>query len=252
MTRYDVAVLSLRLSALYVWLRTGLQFSNLAHLLAEPQDHSLEASHAVLGWLLSILLLVGFGCALFFLAPDIARRIFPGSDSTSSASRPEIGTLALKICGLIVIAEFLGELRLVPMYLKFSAEVYGWDEGDARVITIGLTGVAGAALYFAAPRLSRRLFGQPSAPMDATLLAHVQAVAFAVVGLWLVAISLTPIAQYVAERIAIGDLGPERGVWAHAAVAIFGLLLILGGRGLSALWHWMRHAGLDARPEGRA
>jgi hypothetical protein len=250
MTRHDVAVLSLRLLALYVCLQTGLRFSNLAHMLAGGQDRPLQGSQEILGWLFSILLLVGFGCALFFLAPAIARRIFPGRESISSASRPEIGTLALKICGLIVIASFLEELRFVPMYLQFSAEVYGWDTGDARLITIGLTGVAGVVLYFAAPRLSHWLFGEPSTPMDATLLAHVQAVAFSVVGVWLVAISLPPIAQYVGERIVTGDLGPERGTWAHAAVAFLGMLLILGGRGISALWHWMRRAGLSPRAQG--
>jgi hypothetical protein len=252
MTRFDVAVLSLRLFALYVWLQTGLQFSNLAHQLADVQDGSLQGPRAVMGWLLSILLLVGFGCALFLLAPGIARRIFPGGEPMSSASRPEIGTLALKICGLVVIANFLAELRFVPAYLKYSAEVYGWDPGDARLVTIGLTGVAGAALFLAAPRLSRRLFGEPSTPTEGKLLAHVQAVAFAVVGVWMVAISLPPIAQYAAERFDIGDLGPNRRIWAHASVAFLGLLLILGGRGLSACWHWLRHAGLNARPEGRS
>jgi hypothetical protein len=251
MTRFDVAVLSLRLLALYIWLQTGLQFSNFAHQLALAHESPLRGPRELAGWLLSVLLLVGFGCALFFATPSIARRIFAGSEPIQSASRPEIGTLALKICGLVVFANFLEELRFVPAYLKYSTEAYGWDSSDARLITIGLTGLAGVALYFAAARISRRLFGAPSTPMDAGLLAHVQAVAFAVLGVWMVAISLPPIAQYVAERFDIGNLGPDRRIWAHASVAFLGLLLIVGNRGCAAAWHWLRHAGLKTRPESR-
>jgi len=87
MTRFDVAVLALRLLALYVWLQTGLQFSNFAHQLALVQDGPLRGPRELAGWLLSVLLLLGFGLLLFVATPSIARHIFRDNEPIQSASR---------------------------------------------------------------------------------------------------------------------------------------------------------------------
>jgi hypothetical protein len=83
--------------------------------------------------------------------------------------------------------------------------------------------------------------------MAQPLLAHLQAVTFSVLGLWLLATSLSSLAESVRERIHFGEWGREW--WSQLALAALGLSLLVGGRGLSACWYWLRHAGLNARPE---
>jgi hypothetical protein len=172
---------------------------------------------------------------LFWKAPAIGRRLFKGDEPMSTASRPEIGALALQVCGILLFADCLSQSS------RFLDDGHGSRSAISVVATI-LLGVIGALLFLTAPVFSRRLFGQPVKP----LLAQVQAVTFSVVGIWLLVSSLPSVAMAVRERLEFGGWG--RGIWATLATAVLGLLLFLGGGGLSAFWYWMRHAGLAPRP----
>jgi hypothetical protein len=91
------------------------------------------------------------------------------------------------------------------------------------------------------------MFGALVKPMVSPLLAHVQAVTFSVLGIWLLVTSLPRVAESLAEMVRFGEWGREG--WVHVALAVLGLLLFVGGVGLSAFWYWIRHAGLNVPPE---
>lgn len=231
MTRFDVAVLSFRILAIYLLSQvlggSAVVLGMLAHGWPQP--------FPVSPWLLPIPLLALLGVILFWKAPAIGRSLFKGDQPMSTASRPEVGALALQLCGILLFADGLSQASQVL------------DDGDGsqnliRVLATIVVGVIGALLVLVAPSLSRRLFGEPVKP----LLAHVQAVTFSVVGIWLLVTSAPALVMSVRDRLEFGTWG--RGIWATGATAVLGLLLFLGGGGLSAFWYWIRHAGLAPRP----
>jgi hypothetical protein len=249
MTRYDVAVLSLRLVALYVWLQTAIHIAWMALFLANGWGAEQGDTSHVSGWLLSIALLVAFGCALFFAAPALAGRMLPGVEPIQTAARPEIGALALRICALLVFAEFLVNLESVPADLQLTHLDLGWNPAHTKLLVTALDGCASVLLFVAAPWLSRRLFGGAGQPLEPALLAHVQAVAYSVLGLWLIASSLPTVARVAVNYIETGGYGPERPMWGEYALVALGLALFVGGQGLSAFWRWIRNAGLSSREQ---
>jgi hypothetical protein len=249
MTRYDVAVLALRLVALYVWLQTALLLSWMAYSLADGWGAQQGDTSYLTGWLCSIALLLAFGCALFFAAPLLAGRMLPGVEPVESAGRAEIGTLGLRICALLILAEFLVNLDMLPADLSLIELAPGWNPGHTKILVSCLCGCAGVLLFVAAPWLSRRLFGRAGKPLEPALLAHVQAVAFSLVGLWLLASSLPTIARVAITSIESGGYALERPLWGEYALAALGLLLFVGGSGLSAFWQWIRNAGLSPRAQ---
>lgn len=247
MTRFDVAVLSFRILALYLWLEAASTFSNLTFFLAGGFSETPGWLGMVLGWALWMVGVVALGCVVFQKAPAIARRLHPGSEPMSTSSRPEIGALALKICGILLFADCLTNLGRTISIGAVGLGAPGWDPGATRIAAGALTGVVGAVVFFAAPRIARRMFGAPVKPMAQPLYAHVQAVTFSVLGIWLLVRTLPEFGESLGERIRLGEWG--RGGWAQLTLVSLGLALFLGGTGLSAFWYWVRHAGLGARPE---
>jgi hypothetical protein len=229
MTRFDVAVLAFRILALY-FLFEALR--GLAQLLVILTGNWTEPVPA-LAWSVELALLAALGVLLFLLAPRIARGLFKGDEPMSTANRPEIGALALEVCGILL----------------FAGSIAHWNQvlGSEGHWTWILPGAIGAALFLGATPFARRLFGAPLKPLAAPLHAHLQAVTFSVLGIWLLVSSLSALSGSVSERVLLD--GWSRTVWAQAATALLGLVLFLGGAGLSAFWYWVRHAGLGARTD---
>ncbi len=179
------------------------------------------------------------GAALFQWAPAIARSLFRGDEPMSTANRPEIGALALKVCGVLLFAECLSRSTQL---LETQRSLPG------NLASALLLGACGVLLFFAAPWLSRRLFGAPVKQLAAPLLAHIQAVTFSVLGIWILVTALAALAECVRDRIQFDVWGREE--WGQVAKAVLGLLLFAGGAGLSAFWCWLRRAGLAPRVQG--
>jgi hypothetical protein len=235
MSRYDVAVLSFRILALYFLFEVVQGLSQLVAIVTTQWTEPFPA----VSWSVPPVLLAALGVLLFWKAPAIARRMFRGDEPMSTTNRPEIGALALRICGILLFAGFLTRSgRLLDIQVLPSAI---W------VLASALPGAIGVLLFFAAPWLSRRMFGAPLKPMAAALYAHVQAVTFSVLGIWLLVTSLSTLAESVRERIQLGEWGRES--WSQITLAALGLLLFVGGVGLSAFWYWIRHAGLKAHAD---
>jgi len=235
MTRFDVAVLAFRILALYFLFEALRGLVQLIALLIHPFSEPIST----LPWSLPLALVGTLGVLLLLKAPSLARRMFPGDEPQSTANRPEIGMLALKVCGLLLFADGLS--RSGHAFDRDGS----WSTGQSLEAVLPL--VIGVLVFFTAPALARRLFGAPRKPMANALYAHVQAVTFAVLGLWLFVSSLSALVEFVRERVQLGEWG--RGSWSQFALAALGLLLFLGGAGLSGFWYWIRNAGLNAHPE---
>ena len=248
MTRFDVAVLAVRLLALYLGYETLRLLFSLAYMLARIAAWD-PGSDQVLSLLLAMVLLAAFGCALYLQAPAIAGRIFPGSEPLHSASGREIGLLAFKICGLLLLGLFVEDLGRLPQYLKHSSSEFSQVQQDSSLVLVALRGIAAAALIRGAPYLSRRLFRSTSAAPDANLLARLQAVAFSVVGLYFAVNSLWPVVQDLIRSQYAGEFWFSSATWARLVVGAFGVVLFVGGSSLARFWQWMRHAGLAPRAQ---
>lgn len=234
MTRFDVAVLSFRILALYfLFLAVWSGISILGMLIGGGSDRIPELYILVL-----LAMYAALGAALFKIAPAIGRSLFRGDEPMSTANRPEIGALALKVCGVLLFADCLSRSsQLLETYRSFAG----------GLMSTLLLGACAALLFFAAPSLSRRLFGAPVKPLAAPLLAHVQAVTFSVLGIWLLVSALAVLAESMGDGIRFGAWGRDN--WGQVAKAALGMVLFLGGAGLSAFWYWIRHAGLNPRPQ---
>jgi hypothetical protein len=235
MTRFDVAVLAFRILALYFLFEVLRGLGQLVVILTHPFSEPIPA----LPWSLPLALVGTLGVLLLLKAPTLARRMFPRDEPQSSASRPEIGMLALKVCGILLLADGLS--RSGQGFDRDGS----WSASQSFGVLLPL--VFGVLLFFTAPALSRRMFGAPVKPMAQALYAHVQAVTFAVLGIWLVVTSISSLVEFVRERVQLGEWG--RGSWSQFALAALGLALFLGGTGLSAFWYWIRNAGVNAHPE---
>ena len=232
MTRFDVAVLSFRLLAVYIlfWaLWNGIELVGIA------VGHWADRS-TILPSLVLLAMYSALGAFLFSRSPLIARSLFRGDEPMSTANRPEIGALALKVCGVLLIAECI--TRSGGLFESSSSF------GSPLASTL-LTGGCGAVLFFAAPWLARRVFGAPVNPIAAPLLAHVQAVTFSVLGIWLLVSALAGLAGSVRDYFEFDGFGRE--IWTQLAGAALGLSLFLGGAGLARLWSRIQHAGLAPR-----
>ncbi|MBK7644989.1 MAG: hypothetical protein IPJ19_18415 [Planctomycetes bacterium] len=237
MTRYDVAVLSLRILAVAVFVQALMGVAAVIGILNGPWTEPVS----VLPWAIPVGVLFCLGALLYWMAPALGRRLFAGDEPISTANRPEIGAIALQVCGVLCFTGSLSGLRS-------ALDAHAASNGIGLAAS-GFECASGLVLFFAARPLSRLLFGAAVNPLSKSLLAHLQAVTFSVLGIWLCVSSLSDFAVSVRDRIEFGAWGRE--VWASGATLVLGFALFLGGAGLSVFWSWVRHAGLSPRSSER-
>ncbi len=243
MTREDTATLALRLVAIYVLFQAVEYCLGMLQFVLVWRNQR-PGSEPLLGMGLAVVLLIAFGVALFAAAPDIAKRIFPGNGPTATASAPEFGVLALKLCGFVMLSKFVLGLHRLPDFLRSSADEWSRSRTDADMLVLACHGVGAAVLLRAAPWLARRLFGPSSAGTPSTLLERVQPAAFSVIGLWIFAPSLLAAGQEVAHSLYVSNEWDAWRLGSQTAAVLLGLALFVGGGPLARLWRWMQVAGL--------
>lgn len=244
MTREDTAALSLRLLAIYVL------FQAVEHCLGMVQfvlvwRNQRPGSEPIWGMGLAVALLIAFGIALFAAAPDIAKRIFPGSGSAGTASPPEFGVLALKLCGFVMLSEFVLGLHELPDFLRASEDEWRRSAKDAELLVLALHGVGAAVLIRAAPWLARRLFAAGPAGAGSALLERIQPVAFSVLGLWIAGPALLAAGHEVAQSLYVTNEWDAWRLGSQIATAVLGVTLFVGSGALARFWRWMQVAGLS-------
>ncbi|MEK7270193.1 MAG: hypothetical protein AAB215_04535 [Planctomycetota bacterium] len=179
-------------------------------------------------------------------------------------TKREIASLSFRLMGVYCLVEsifLLSRLAGLLQSLWFAHIPGGWGlpEGIASVAYVAfnaalplalLLGLAWALIY-RGDELSGWVFPEgekPGGPSATT--REVQSIAFSVVGLYLFATSISPLANFLA-LLAFGDrkwLGSDMGWYAlknsdQALQFLLGLFLFLRPRMFANAWHALRHYG---------
>jgi hypothetical protein len=248
MTRVDVAALSLRLAGLYVWMTAlgslpalGLWFGGRSS--AEIGDPR--------GYCVGLFLIALLGTLLFFGAPRFARRLFPDALHVRAESPVPAGSIAFLIAGIIFLERAIEQIPQVAVAKQMGAE-YVWAL-PAITACLALAAI-GIWLVLAREWFARRLFA-PDGSSQRPDLAHVQQIAIAVVGLWILAEAVPYLITQGASALSRGDEAmPVRlrvEDWTTAGRAFLGLCLVLGSRGITAALSALHPAG-DKQARARA
>ncbi len=246
MTRTEVAVLALRLTALYLILAAVIQLSDVAIFAAGGITEE-ESRLYFLGLLRSTLVRALLGIALFVAAPRIARSMSGGDEQLRLEDHAAIGVIAVRVAA---VALWDAALTMVPNIMSVPT----WLPSKTKFsITLGSAlafAALGTCLFFAAPAIGRRFFGSRTGPMVTTRTSALASIAFAAIGLWIVSGALPHFATALADSLEFADV-EFRHSWAEVITAGFrvalGTFLFVGGGAVAHLWHKLSTAGLLRR-----
>ena len=164
-----------------------------------------------------------------------------------------IGTIALQIVGVYCIALGLPMITIVASAIGIAGQPSPVRQMLFAWVPLALYGVMGVLLIRFAPRLSAWLFrdsggGIMSGPISTASGQYLQAMAFAVVGVVLMANAAPRLVSLI--WMALMDMGRAFGAYGYmqmiepVAQSLIGLALFLQSRGLSLLWHKVRTGGV--------
>lgn len=247
MTRAEVTVLSLRLAAIYVGAQAVVLLSQVIPIIGGSLGNDTAAA-AWIGMGTSGLLLGILAALLFLGAPWIGHRMLDGSAPMDIDARSEVGGLALRLAGVLFWDRALWGAWNTIFYGRLADSGLGWGSFAAALASVLMLALAGTWLFLSGPSLARHLFRSHGDPGPARAIQNVQAVAFSVIGVWILAGALSDLGRGVLRSTEIGGFPIE--MLGPMPRALLGLALFFGGSGLSAFWHWIQRAGLD-RPSSK-
>lgn len=174
----------------------------------------------------------------------------------SAPSRLDVAVIALRLIGLYLLLQcvLLGIMFVPGMFTSFSGSQLTWLELAAPLgFYAGMVGV-GICLIVFSEGMGRRLLprggGAPSA--GAPDGAAWQAIAFAVVGVYLVASTLPQLVTNTLYSIRDETDYMQPQMLSDLLEITLGVLLFLQARGLARFWHKLRSAGTQAEEERSA
>lgn len=179
MTRRQLALLAIRLLALWFAVRCAFSVTSLLGILLPPREGADIPSTLIGMGAISLALTAGWSVFLFWAAPRLARFLSDDEMSGAPEDRLAIGAIALRVVGLLFVDEALGHA------LGIFAGLAGGDPHGitaANVLAGVLVGGLAATLILGAAPIARRLFGS-AASDDQPITTTLQAVAFSIVGL---------------------------------------------------------------------
>ena len=164
-----------------------------------------------------------------------------GSRQNAMNSR-NAAEIALGVAGVWLIASRLPELGLS---LVFTPRQPDGSLSWILILSVGLVVLCGLGLVLLRHRIASWLVPMPQADLKVSA-PGLQAAAFSVIGVFLLAQGLTGfLAQLTISVADVWDSSLERFAAPLAQVAI-GLALFLGARRLATVWQSLRSAGLPS------
>lgn len=254
MARSGIALLALRLTALWVALNTVFSAMSLASLLVNWSTFGEHApDHFRLVTAVAVTLQGILAIVIYVAAPRLAASLSGEPLADPIEDRLAIGALALRIFGILLWAR---ALPILPRLLRTPASEFipqsgfPWIEFGVLVLLAGL----GTLLVVWPTAWSRRLFKTSADRAEATSLL-VQAIAFSVLGLWILADVLPEILGSLINAMSGVDRLPGwstpdsitvhwPSVIANGLRLALGLLLLFGSGTFARAWHRLRTAGL--------
>lgn len=168
---------------------------------------------------------------------------------TANLNGVGIGTMALQLVGIVFIILAVTAFGAMVPYLT-SPGLMGGLQWVLFCTQVAVYAVVGYAIIRLAPRLSIWLFGNSAnglmaRPVTSSLGQSIQAIAFSVIGVWLMAGALPDVAARVAFQFQSTN-GSMRYYFSSNNLAypiarlVVGLALFLGSKALSRFWHRLR------------
>ncbi len=173
----------------------------------------------------------------------------------------QIASLSLRLLGLYSIIESIPLLRELWQVFAWRGSKIEMESGplhtDLMLIGIltsfALLLLVGLCLIFFSNSLAKKMTTEEEIVNETTKLTakNIQGIAFSIVGLVMIVIAIPHLAQLAANLQALKSAKEEMikqkisiGTWAYsiglAVQFIVGLLLFLGGRGLSTIWYFFQ------------
>ena len=173
----------------------------------------------------------------------------------------QIASLSLKLLGLYSIIEAIPLLRELWQVFAWRGSKIEMESGplhtDLMLIGIltsfALLLLVGLCLMSFSNALAKKMTSEEKTINETTELTtkNIQGIAFSTVGLVMIVIAIPHLVQLAANYQALKSAKEEMikqkisvGTWAYsiglAVQVIIGLLLFLGGRGLSTLWYFIQ------------
>jgi hypothetical protein len=176
-------------------------------------------------------------------------------EAGDSLTKYDLGTLAVRLFGLYCLSNSLAYASFIPNLFLYKSSGVAWGglALAAYCVPCVVFALAGVLLLVRTRVVVRWAF--PELAAGAALSAtgrDLQAVLFSVVGVWLVASTLPEAARVAAEywRLGRGVASADRLRLIPEAARVVvelaaGVFLFARARGLSALWHRLRYAGVQ-------
>jgi|GEM_PF-1798623 len=173
----------------------------------------------------------------------------------------QIASLSLKLLGIYSLIEAIPLLRELSQVFAWRGSRIEMESGPFRtdlllmgiMTSVGLLLLLGLTLIIFSNSLSRRLITEEEAINEKAELTakNIQSIAFSIVGLVMIVIAIPHLVQLAANLQALKSAGGESvkqsiqiGTWVYsigiAVQFIIGILLFLGGRGLSNIWFFFQ------------
>ena len=173
----------------------------------------------------------------------------------------QIASLSLKLLGIYSIIEAIPLLRELSQVFAWRGSKIEMETGPIHtdllligiLISVGLLLLIGFFLIFFSKSLARKMTTAEETITKTTELTarNIQSIAFSVIGLVMIVIAIPHLVQLAANLEALKRTGAESikqsiqiGTWFYsigmAVQFILGILLFLGGRGLSSIWFFIQ------------
>jgi hypothetical protein len=178
--------------------------------------------------------------------------------SQDSLTKYDLGVLAVRLLGLYVLFYSLIYATLIPSYFMYPMPggPQNWVVLMTSAVPCVIFAAVGTFLLRQTAWVVRRAF--PEFVAAATLSASgrdLQAVLFSAIGVWLVGSTVPELARFAAQYWLTGRLAPSGssidavpGMAATVVQIVMGAFLFTRAKGLSALWHRLRYAGVPHPP----
>lgn len=176
-------------------------------------------------------------------------------------TQKQIASLSLKLLGIYSIIEAIPLLRELSQVFAWRGSKIEMESGPIHtdllligiMTSVGLLLLIGCCLIIFSKSLTKRMITEEEIINGTTELTakNIQAIAFSVVGLVMIVIAIPHLVQLAANLQALKSAGAESvkesiqiGTWVYsigmAVQFIIGILLFLGGRGLSSIWFFIQ------------
>jgi hypothetical protein len=242
MTRADVFSISLKLAAVYVWVGAVGYLTQLGFFVRQLYEPDQPAFFVLMPFAVGTLLIAGLGAALFFSSSFLSARLDGGHAPASLEDRAGIGALGLRIAAILIFDRAISATTSALFQIRAAQGGGYWGVFWADVVVVGLLLAIGGWVFLCAEGIAARCFASGAHRPSESRYGRVQAVAFSVVGLWIIVAALPE-----AVRLALGmqtDWTQTIGTLLRVGL---GVVLFFGGNTLAGLWLRVRTAVVEPK-----